>query len=171
MLICLTGMAGCGKSTIGRPLAQRLNVPLFDSDEIISERFDGRPPSEIFAVFGEEAFRDVEKQVVIQTIAEQEIGILSLGGGALDDHETAEAVFTRTHSIWIDVPEDILWQRIEPKLAERPMFQGDDPRAKLNGLIARRSPIYRRASHRLEVSDNDAMHAVDEIIKVLEKEA
>ena len=79
-MIVLVGFMGAGKTTVGRALARQLGTPFVDADEE-AERVAGRPVAEVFAAQGEEAFRDLEEEVVAGLLAGPE-RVLSLGGGA-----------------------------------------------------------------------------------------
>src|SRR5437764_11002845 len=79
--IILVGMPGSGKSTVGRQLARRLRLPFFDSDHVIEERL-GCSIREYFAQAGEEAFRDLEQQVLSE-LAQGSDSVIATGGGAV----------------------------------------------------------------------------------------
>ena len=78
--VILTGFMGCGKSTIGRILAEKRGQELLDTDRYIEQK-QGRSISDIFATQGEEAFRDMETEVLRELIQKQEPMVIALGGG------------------------------------------------------------------------------------------
>ena len=80
MVISLVGLPGSGKSTVGRQLARRLQIPFADSDHVIEQRL-GCPIRTFFEREGEERFRDVEELVLDELT--QQGGVLSTGGGAV----------------------------------------------------------------------------------------
>ncbi|MBQ6911302.1 MAG: dephospho-CoA kinase, partial [Bacteroidales bacterium] len=84
MLVALTGFMGCGKSTVGRLLADALGCPFIDLDEAIVKKA-GRPIPVIFEADGERGFRRLEKQVLEQTVAKyaENTAVLALGGGTV----------------------------------------------------------------------------------------
>ncbi len=75
----LVGYMGCGKSTIGRKLAQRTRLPFVDTDALVEER-EGATVYDIFRYEGEERFREIEREVLEQTIASG-AAVVSTGGG------------------------------------------------------------------------------------------
>ena len=79
--LVLIGMPGCGKSTIGKMVAQAMNRPLIDTDQEI-EKLAGKTIPEIFAQDGEEAFRAMEERVVLQACSQQG-AVITTGGGAI----------------------------------------------------------------------------------------
>jgi shikimate kinase len=80
-LISLIGLPGSGKSTVGRQLARRLQLPFVDSDHAIEARL-GCPIREFFEREGEARFREIESEVIDQLSA-QGAGVLATGGGAV----------------------------------------------------------------------------------------
>ena len=142
--IFLVGMPGSGKSTVGRQLARRLRLPFFDSDHVIEERL-GCSIREYFAQAGEEAFRDLEQQVLSE-LAQGSDAVIATGGGAVLReanrrclHESGKVVYLRS------TPED-LYRRLRHD-TQRPLLQVADPLAKLRSLYAERDPLYRATSH------------------------
>lgn len=88
--IVLTGMPGCGKTTVGKLLANKLQRPYYDTDTLIAEK-TGRTPAELITKLGEPAFRNIETQIV-QEISEENSAVISTGGGAVLRHENVDAL-------------------------------------------------------------------------------
>lgn len=160
--ITLIGMMGAGKSTVGRRLAQRLDMPFFDADEEI-EKAAGMTVSEIFETYGEDHFRDGEKRVIARLI-DGKPAVIATGGGAFVNDETRRLILDRTTSIWLDPPLDTLVKRVARR-DTRPLLKDRDPRTVLSELAAKRHPFYRLADIRVEGGDmpHDAM--VDRILQ------
>ncbi|HEX8449538.1 MAG TPA: shikimate kinase, partial [Allosphingosinicella sp.] len=97
--IVLVGLMGAGKSTVGRRLARRLDLPFVDSDEEI-ERAADHEIKEIFDRFGEASFRDGERRVIRRLIA-GERKVIATGGGAFMDPETRALILERCVAIWL----------------------------------------------------------------------
>ncbi|MEG0499427.1 MAG: shikimate kinase, partial [Alistipes sp.] len=76
--IFLVGYMGCGKSTLGRKLARRLNIPFFDTDSLIEER-EGASVNDIFHYEGEAYFRELERETIVQILAEEQAHVVSTG--------------------------------------------------------------------------------------------
>lgn len=133
-MIVLIGFMGAGKSTVGRLVAARLGQPFFDTDELIEGR-EGRSIADIFRSDGEPAFREIEREVVLETLARKE-GVVALGGGALNDPVVAACLQGKTV-----VHLDASWAEIQRRLrgdASRPMLRRGDPRA----LFEERGSMY-----------------------------
>lgn len=138
----LIGPPGAGKSTIGRRLAQALDLPLLDTDAEI-ERTTGRTIPDIFGTDGEPAFRRIEEEVVADALARHD-GIVSLGGGAILSERTRALLQGRTVIyLEISVAEGL---RRTGTNTTRPLLAGADPAAKYRELMRRRRPLYRQAA-------------------------
>jgi len=89
-VIVLVGFLGAGKTTVGRALARRLDVPFADADHVLVERL-GRPVADVFATDGEAFFRRAEHEAVVDLLTSSD-GVLALGGGAVEHPGTAAAL-------------------------------------------------------------------------------
>ena len=137
-------MPGSGKSTVGRQLARRLGLPLFDSDHLIDERL-GCSIREYFAREGEAAFRDVEEQV-LRELAQGPSAVVATGGGAVLRAGTREALREGGKVIYLRSSPEELYRRVRHD-TQRPLLQVADPMARLRALHAERDALYREASH------------------------
>jgi len=140
--LVLVGLMGAGKTSVGKRLAALLGVPFTDSDhEIVAAA--GMSIPEIFASFGEPAFRDGERRVIVRLLGEQ-TGVLATGGGAFVEPGTRAEIKARATSVWLRADLDLLWDRVRDRPG-RPLLQTADPRGTLADLDRRRSPIYAEA--------------------------
>src|SRR6185436_10227327 len=108
--LVLVGLMGAGKSTVGRRLAQTLKLPFRDADHEI-EAAAGMTIPEIFAVHGEEHFRDGERRVIARLLQEGPI-VLATGGGAFMNEETRGRIAESGISIWLKADLDVLMRRV-----------------------------------------------------------
>jgi shikimate kinase len=139
----LIGLPGSGKSTAGRRLAKILAVEFADSDELI-ERRCGRAVTAIFASDGEQRFRAVEEQVIVEALGRFD-GVLALGGGALGTAGVREALSAcAVPVVLLEAPLSTLRTRVGDG-GTRPLLAGD-PAARLAALAQEREPAYRRAA-------------------------
>lgn len=143
----MVGMMGAGKSSIGRRLAARLSVPFRDADSEI-EQAAGCTISEIFARYGESAFRDCERKVIDRLLGEPS-HVLATGGGAFIDPLTRARMKECAVSVWIKASLDVLLARVQRK-DDRPLLKGGDPRTILEDLLVKREPIYAEADLTIE---------------------
>ncbi len=144
MLLSLVGLPGAGKSTVGRQLARRLQLPFFDSDQVIESRL-GCPIRQYFEREGEDAFRDLES-VAIDDLTRQRQAILSTGGGAVLRQANREFLRERGQVVYLKSSPDELFRRLRHD-RNRPLLQVADPLARLRDLFVQRDPLYRESSH------------------------
>ena len=137
--VAFVGMMGAGKTAVGRAVAEKLNAPFLDSDHEI-EQAANMSVAEIFARDGEAFFRDREAQV-IRRLFENEICILSTGGGAFMNQEVREIMTHSGMSLWINADLDLLWSRVKNK-DTRPLLQTAHPYEALNSIFEARKDTY-----------------------------
>ena len=137
----LVGPPGAGKTTIGRKLARRLDVPFLDTDQMIEES-EGRTIPEIFSADGETGFRRIEEDTVGRALGSF-VGVLSLGGGAVLSELTRRRL--RGHRVihlTIGVAEGVR----RSQGSGRPLLAGGDVTARYQALLTQRSPLYREVA-------------------------
>jgi shikimate kinase len=163
-LIVLVGMMGAGKSTIGRRLAARLNLPFIDADTEI-EAAAGMTIPEIFELHGEPHFRDGEARVIARLL-DGGPAVLATGGGSFMREETRRRVAEKAVSIWLKAEPDIILRRVKRR-ADRPLLQTADPAATVSRLLSEREPVYQHAD--LTIASRDVPHdkIVDECLDAL----
>ena len=162
--VVLVGMMGAGKSSIGRKLAQALEIPFVDADTEI-EAAAGMTIPEIFASQGEPYFRAGEARVIARLL-EGGPQVLATGGGAFIREETRQAIRAKGVSVWLKADYDVLVRRIRRR-TDRPLLKTPNPTATLKELIAERYPVYAEAD--ITVLSRDVPHEtiVGEILSEL----
>ncbi|MBL4807246.1 MAG: shikimate kinase [Rhodobacteraceae bacterium] len=163
--LVLVGLMGAGKSSVGRRLADRLNMPFIDSDDAIEAAADLTIP-EIFEKFGEQYFREGEERVIERLLNDPPC-ILATGGGAYLSEKTRQNISKTAVSVWLKADLETLWQRVSGKPG-RPLLQAENPKMVLKNLIDTRYPIYDLADV-IVVSYLDNPHeiVVDDILEAL----
>lgn len=143
--VALIGLPGCGKSTIGRQLARLWSLPFVDSDLMIEQRL-GCSIREYFEREGEQAFRDVEAQVIDELTQSRQGLLLSTGGGVVLREENRRHLHERAQVYYLKcAPEDIA-VRLRNDVT-RPLLQVEDPAQRLRDLLLQREPLYLQAAH------------------------
>lgn len=160
----LYGPPGSGKSTIGRPLAERLDLPFYDLDRLV-EIQAGLPIPEIFAAEGEAGFRAREQQA-LRGLLQEEAGVIALGGGALTVPETRRMAENAGHILTLSADLLTLEKRIgentaAPGAVVRPLLSGD-LHNRLSDLLQRRSSHYASFPLRLDTSGMDPAEALQQ---------
>jgi shikimate kinase len=162
--IVLIGLMGVGKSTVGRRLAMRLNLPFVDADSEI-EAAAGMSIADIFDRFGEEYFRDGERRVISRLI-DGTPKVIATGGGAFINAETRTLILDHAIAVWLDANPRILAERVKRR-DTRPLLRNRDAAEVLTALAEVRNPLYALAP--IHVSSQQAPHenTVAAIIKAL----
>ncbi|MGI9354240.1 MAG: shikimate kinase [Rhizobiaceae bacterium] len=145
--IVLVGIMGVGKSTIGKRMAQYLDIEFVDADKEI-EKAAGMSIEDIFDQFGEEAFRSGEKKVIKRLMGEGQ-KILATGGGAFMNEDIRADIAEGGVSVWLDADLDILMKRVQRR-SDRPLLKEEDPEAVMKKLLDERNPIYALADVKIE---------------------
>ena len=166
--LVLVGMMGAGKSSVGKRLAQALELPFKDADDEI-EKAAGRTISEIFAQHGEAEFREGERRVIARLLDEPP-HVLATGGGAFVNDDTRALVKAKALSIWLKADPEVLAKRVGRK-DNRPLLKGKDPRKVLTELLVVREPAYSQADLIIESNDGPHHHTVEAIIAALKDRA
>lgn len=143
-MISLVGLPGSGKSTVGRQLARRLQLPFFDSDHVIEQRL-GCSIREAFERDGEASFRDLE-EAVLDELSQNQDAVISTGGGAVLRPGTRQRLHARGQVVYLNSSPDEIFRRLRHDVS-RPLLQVADPLTRLRDLYAERDPLYREAAH------------------------
>ena len=160
----LVGMMGSGKTSTGRPLAERLGYGFVDADAVI-EQAAGCSIPEIFDRDGEAGFRSLESQV-LSAISQRHSLVVATGGGVVTQPEN----WGLLHSgivIWLDVVPDQLMQRLKADSTVRPLLQTADPEADLKALLNKRQPLYAEADLTVVINDETPDAVADGILQLL----
>ena len=157
-------MMGSGKSTIGRLLAQKLNLRFFDIDFLIENKTDMKI-DEIFEKKGEDAFRNLEKEITLKFLKKTNC-IISLGGGAFINEIIKKKVNKKGIAIWLKWDSQTLINRIR-KNKKRPIALNLDDN-ELKDLINSRSKIYSKANYKINCENMSKVEIVKKITQIYE---
>jgi shikimate kinase len=154
--IYLIGMMGCGKSTVGQILANKIAYKFFDTDHLVEQVSQQSIPS-IFAMAGEEEFRSIESKVLSEVSAYTRL-VVATGGGIVLRQENW-GYLRQGLVIWLDVPAAVLWQRLAQDRS-RPLLQQPNPQGTLQEILAARQSRYAQADLQISVSAGQSPTAV-----------
>lgn len=163
--ICLTGLMGSGKSTVGAILAQKLGMEFVDIDNEIETK-TGLKISEIFSQKGENFFRKVETEI-LKSFAKKLGQVISTGGGAIQKEGNLQILKENGLTIYLKTSPEVLFGRIKNDTS-RPLLQNEKPFETLRELLEKREPNYKKADIIVVTDEKTIDEIVDEIIKNVE---
>lgn len=163
--IALVGLMGVGKSTVGRRLAQRVDLPFIDGDEAI-ETAARMTVSDIFGQLGEAEFRAGEARVMRRLLDGPPI-VLATGGGAVLNPGTRALMKERATTVWLRAELPVVAARVQRR-DTRPLLRGKDPLEALSAMAEVRYPIYAEAADvTVDVGSGAHAQAVGAILRAL----
>lgn len=162
--IVLVGLMGAGKTCIGTRLARKLGMGFVDADDEIETAADCTI-EEIFAQYGEQAFRDGERRVIARLL-DGDPRVVATGGGAFVNQETRDNVRRQGISVWLKADIDVLLQRVSRR-NNRPLLKNGDKRQTLERLIEERYPTYGEADLTVESGAESPDITVAKVIEAL----
>ena len=154
--LALIGFMGTGKSTIGRIVADELQFKFLDTDHLIELR-TGKTVSQNFADKGEQAFRDLERDVVSELVDMEKI-VIACGGGLAANQDNLDSLKTHALVICLWLSPEKIWERVRHQ-SHRPLLQDKDPLEKIRALLAAREAFYKQA----DALVNTEMRSVKEV--------
>lgn len=158
--VALLGLRGAGKSTLGNLASDKLQVPFVElNDEI--EKVGGMPVREVFAMYGDEGYRQLERQALEQTVSSNDTMVLAVAGGIVSDRDTYEYLLSHFHTIWLKADPQEHMSRVIGQGDERPMAGNPDAMKDLQEILRSRERLYDRA----DVVVNTTKTTVDESLK------
>ncbi|NEP12892.1 MAG: shikimate kinase [Symploca sp. SIO2C1] len=149
--VFLIGMMGSGKTTVGSLLASQLGYRFCDSDVMI-EQVAGKSINEIFAESGEDAFRELESQVLSELSAYTKL-IVATGGGVV----LRPINWSYLHHgliVWLDAPVEVLIERLKEDTT-RPLLKQADPAQTLQKILEQRRSLYAEADLHIRINGSD----------------
>lgn len=163
MTIFLVGMPGSGKTTIGKMLSEKLDLPYFDTDEIIS-RMEGKAIPEIFETLGESYFRQQEADLISNWKLHH--AVISTGGGLPCYHDLMNILLSKGHVIWLKVSVAKVSERILSEPNQRPLFFNktkEESIKTIKKMLADRKDFYQQANIKV-LNDGNTEDVVKKII-------
>ena len=164
--VVLVGLMGAGKTTVGRKLAQMLDLPFVDTDHEIEDA-SRMSVADLFATYGEAEFRALEARVVARLLDDGP-RVIATGGGAYMNEGTRRLLAERSVTVWLKAELDVLMERVSKK-PTRPLLQTPDPRATLKALMDVRYPVYAQADLHVQTRNVKREAVAREILDQLER--
>lgn len=167
MNLVLTGFMGTGKTTVGKRLAQRLNMVFEDIDDNV-EKVTGFTIKELFDKYGERRFRS-EEAAAVRRIIRQDNQVIATGGGVVLNPENISALKENGLIFCLEARPEVIYERVKHKHT-RPLLDQDNLMDTINRLLGERRDLYKNAHFTIDTSQNNAENVVEEIIQLYTKE-
>ena len=166
--IALIGLRGAGKSTLGDALADEINAPFVEIDEMIEERH-AAPLAMLFEVYGQSTFRRFERDCVTEALTNYENVVIATAGGVVADEETFEQLLEKAHVIWLKASPAEHMRRVMEQGDFRPMADNRDAMKDLVAILDARAPLYGRAHATVDTSGKTLEACEKELLRVAER--
>jgi len=164
--IVLIGLMGAGKTTLGRRLSAKLEMPFVDSDDEVIKA-SGCSIADIFEIYGERVFRDIEAKVILRLLNDGP-AIIATGGGAFMNTEIRLHINKLSTSVWLRASLDILVARTASR-TDRPLLNDGNSRQTLRDLIGSRHPVYAEADIIIDTGDEPMAITLQSVLDALQK--
>lgn len=164
--ICLVGLRGAGKSTLGAMLGETLNIPFVELNSEIEEQ-SGMPVSEVMALYGQEGYRKLEAQAIGRIIATHDSMVLAVAGGIVAEPDTYNLLLGHFHTIWLKAsPEDHM-TRVRAQGDERPMAGNPEAMEQLKSILTSREALYAKALAQLDTTGLTADTSLENLLTLI----
>ena len=165
-IILLVGLMGSGKTSVGRRLAKKLNLPFVDGDQEI-EKAAGLSLIDVLKCFGEKEYRAGEERVM-KRLLQGEPCVLASGGGSFVAEQTRRLAKEHAITVWLKADIDILYSRTAGR-KHRPFLEGaeDHLKNKLESYIKEEYPYYSEADIVVETKEEQVDNTVNRVIESL----
>lgn len=149
--LCLIGLRGAGKSTLGARLSKEMNLAFIELNQEI-ERSAGMPVGELIAMYGQDGYRKLEADTLKTIIATRERLVLAVAGGVVEQSDTFAEVLGRFHTVWLKASAIEHMERVRAQGDMRPMAGNPQAMERLREILVARESRYGQAEHHLDTS-------------------
>ena len=164
--IALIGLRGGGKSTLGRLLAERLDVPFIELDREI-ERRSGATLSEIFDMFGQETFRRAEREALDDVLRRHQHFVIATSGSIVTEPGTLELLLASCFTVWVRAEPEEHMKRVMAQGDMRPMANNARAMEDLVSILKSREPLYAKAEAVLATTGKTPEQNLAELLRVI----
>ena len=168
--VCLIGLRGAGKSTLGALLGAHFKVPFIQLNNVIEEHA-GMPVNEIHALYGQDGFRTIEAEALNRISRSENRMVLEASGGIVSEPATYAVLLERFHTIWIKARPQEHMQRVIAQGDTRPMSGNPEAMKQLNRLLEIRHAQYSQADAILDTSDQTLETSIQQLCELIEARA
>ncbi len=164
--ICLLGLRGAGKSSLGRAVGKALDLPFIELNKAIEERC-GVPVGEVLALYGQDGYRAQEARALQEVIAGSDRMVLAVAGGIVAVPETFDLLLARCHTVWLRASPEEHMARVRAQGDYRPMTGNPEAMAQLRDILRDRETAYDRAGARLDTSGQTLEQSTGALLELI----
>jgi XRE family aerobic/anaerobic benzoate catabolism transcriptional regulator len=164
--IALVGLRGAGKSTLGERLARLLHLPFVELDREV-EKEAGTKLGEVFAMYGQEAFRRFERRALERVLNQHERAVIATGGSLVTDPQTYEMLLRRCICLWLRASPEEHMSRVIAQGDMRPFKGRSAALQEIRQLLKDREALYSRADAAVETSGKSVKQSLQQLKRLL----
>jgi XRE family aerobic/anaerobic benzoate catabolism transcriptional regulator len=164
--ICLLGLRGAGKTTLGQKAGEALNIPFVELNREIEEQ-SGMPVNEVMAFYGQEGYRKLEAQAVTRVIQTHDSMILAVAGGIVAAPDTYTTLLNRFHTVWIKASPTEHMERVRAQGDTRPMAGNPEAMKELKSILTSREALYEKAQVSLDTTGKNLDDSLSELLDLI----
>jgi XRE family aerobic/anaerobic benzoate catabolism transcriptional regulator len=164
--LCLVGLRGAGKSTLGRWVGTHFDAPFIELNSKI-EANAGIPIPEIIALYGHEGYRKLEADAISEIVETQERAVLAVAGGIVSEKDTFNQVLSRFHTVWVKAMPGEHMERVREQGDMRPMAGNPQAMIQLREILKTREALYAQADYCLDTSGKSVEDSASELVDLI----
>jgi XRE family aerobic/anaerobic benzoate catabolism transcriptional regulator len=164
--IALVGLRGGGKSTLGKMLAEKLDVPFIELDRMVEQEYGASIPL-LIENAGIATFKRIERACLERLVADHTSAVIATAGGIVSNAETYGLLLRRAHTVWISAGPDEHMNRVMKQGDFRPMARNREAMADLHAILESRSADYARAEASLDTSNASVQQSFTKLQKLV----
>ncbi len=164
--ICLIGLRGAGKSTLGRLAGEVLGLPFVELGREIEAEAD-MPMAEVMALYGLDGYRRLEAEALERVVSNHDRVILAVAGGIVAEPASYVRLLEQFHSVWIKTSAPEHMQRVRAQGDVRPMQGNPAAMKQLHALLQERTPLYAQAQAQVDTSNRTEQSSLNSLLGVI----
>lgn len=164
--ICLIGLRGAGKSTLGARAGAALGIPFVELNREIEEQA-GMGVNEVLALYGQEGYRRLEAQALGRIVATHDTMILAVAGGIVAEPETYKTLLAQFHTVWVKASPEEHMARVRAQGDTRPMAGNPEAMDQLRHILTSREALYDQARAKLDTSGRSVDESLGDLLNLI----
>ena len=164
--ICLIGLRGAGKSTLGQLVADDLGVEFLELNRVIESQ-SGIAVSEVMALYGQEGYRQLERKALDTIVENNSSVVLAVGGGIVSEPETFGQLLREFHTVWLKASPEEHMERVRQQGDNRPMAGNPKAMDELKSILTSREYLYSRADNMVDTNARSVSQSRADLLTIV----